>query len=194
MNVQATRPPPPIEFCHMGLACMDLPRMEDFYTRVLGLKVTDRGRNHNLDIVFLSRSPQHHHQIVLTSGRPTNIPPNKDNPIFGAVINQISFRAGSLADLRQMHDRVAAEKTGKIMCGNHGISWSVYFPDPEGNVLECFVDTGWYMTLPFMEPLDFAKSDEEIKASTDALCRSRPGFRPMREWQKSMAVATGAGA
>lgn len=187
------RPPPPIEFCHMGLACMDLPRMEDFYTRVLGLKVTDRGRNHNLDLVFLSRNPAHHHQIVLTSGRPRNIPPNTDNPIFGAVINQISFRLGSLADLRDMHDRVAAEKTGKMIPGNHGISWSVYFPDPEGNILECFVDTGWYMTLPFMEPLDFARSDAEITAHTEALCRGRPGFRPMADWQRSMQSSIAAG-
>jgi catechol-2,3-dioxygenase len=183
---------PRVQFSHMGLACTDLAAMVGFYERVLGLVVTDRGVNHNLDIVFMSRSPAEHHQIVLTSGKPATLPPNTRNPIFGPVINQISFRLESLADLKRMHRRVLAEKPAKLMIGNHGISWSVYFSDPEGNMIECFVDTDWYITLPFMEPLDLAKSDAEIQVHTEALCRARPGFRPMAEWRRSMSTAIAA--
>ena len=43
--------------------------MEDFYTRVLGLSVTDRATIRGADVVFLSRNPDEHHQIVLVSGR-----------------------------------------------------------------------------------------------------------------------------
>ena len=35
---------PTVSFSHFGLYVTDLARMEDFYTRVLGLLVSDRGK------------------------------------------------------------------------------------------------------------------------------------------------------
>ena len=60
---------PRMAFAHMGIYVTDVPRMEDFYTRVLGLSVTDRATIRGADVVFLSRNPDEHHQIVLVSGR-----------------------------------------------------------------------------------------------------------------------------
>jgi catechol 2,3-dioxygenase-like lactoylglutathione lyase family enzyme len=34
---------PEFSFSHMGMFATDLARMEDFYTRVLGFAVTDKG-------------------------------------------------------------------------------------------------------------------------------------------------------
>ena len=34
---------PTVSFSHVGIHVTDLARMEDFYTRVLGLLVSDRG-------------------------------------------------------------------------------------------------------------------------------------------------------
>jgi len=34
---------PSLSFSHVGLFVSDVPRMEDFYTRVMGFTVTDRG-------------------------------------------------------------------------------------------------------------------------------------------------------
>ena len=53
-------------------------------------------------LIFLSRDPHDHHQLVLVSGKPDNIPPNPFNAQFGSVINQISFRVGSLDSLRKL--------------------------------------------------------------------------------------------
>src|SRR3546814_1585510 len=71
------------------------------------------------------------------------MPGNTGNPMFGPCINQISFRMASIADLRDMHGRLKAAgyTDEQMLCGNHGIGWSIYFPDPEGNLLECFVDS-----------------------------------------------------
>ena len=52
-------------FSHFGLSVMDLPKMETFYTDFMGFTVTDRGGVAGLDVVFLSRDPLDHHQIVL---------------------------------------------------------------------------------------------------------------------------------
>lgn len=172
----------------MGLSVRDLPTMERFYTEMLGFSVTDRGQTAGLDIVFLSRDPLDHHQIVLATGRPAGIPPNTHNPVFGACINQISFRMPSLADLRDMYGRLKASgyEDTEMLLGNHGISWSIYVPDPEGNLLELFVDTDWYILQPFLIPLDFSKTDEEIIELTANLCRESAGFEPIGRWRERL--------
>jgi catechol 2,3-dioxygenase len=181
----ANKSPPNLMFSHMGLSVKDLPRMERFYTEVLGYTVTDRGQAAGMDVVFMSRDPLDHHQIVLATGRPEQMPLNTKNAAFGPCINQISFRMGSIADLRDMYHRLHGEgyKDSEMLLANHGISWSIYFPDPEGNLLELFVDTEWYILQPILEPLDFNQSDQEIHAHTEQLCRGREGFEPITQWR-----------
>ena len=55
-----------------------------------------------VQLVFLSRDPNEHHQIVLASGRPAEAQFN--------VINQISLRVPDLATLRELHGRVDEPK------------------------------------------------------------------------------------
>jgi catechol 2,3-dioxygenase len=60
---------PQMAFSHIGLYVTDMATMFSFYTGVLGFSVTDRARIRENDVVFLSRSPDEHHQIVLVPGR-----------------------------------------------------------------------------------------------------------------------------
>jgi len=141
-----------------------------------------------MQLVFLSRNPFDHHQIVLATGRPDELPANTANRQFGPSINQISFKMGSLADLRDMRERLLAEGQSNLFPANHGIAWSIYAHDPEGNNLEFFVDTEWYITQPFLIPLDFSKSDREIADGTQALCESSAGFEPYGAWRTRVAT------
>src|ERR1051325_11894082 len=97
---------PAFSFSHMGMFVADLARMRDFYTRVLGFTVTDAGAldtpRGRLQFVFLSRDPRDHHQIVLATGRPSELPFNP--------INQISFRMADFAGLREMYRRLVREE------------------------------------------------------------------------------------
>lgn len=179
---------PNLMFSHMGFAVKDLQKMEDFYTRLLGFSVTDRGEVLGMDLVFLSRDPMDHHQLVLVSGKPDNIPPNPFHPQFGSVINQISFRVGSLNGLRDLLALLEQNQVQSILVGNHGISWSIYCHDPDGNNLELFVDTDWYFPQPFLIPLDLSKSNEEIHAETAALSHAQPGYEPYADWRKRFAA------
>ena len=153
----------------------DLARMEDFYTRVLGFAVTDRGLLGSTSLVFLSRDPREHHQIVLASGRPA---PAGFNPI-----NQISFRMADFAGLREMHRRLGREAVRDLAPVSHGNALSVYFKDPEGNRIELFVDTPWYVQQPLRIPMDMELPDAEIWDWAEREARKQPGFRPVEEWR-----------
>lgn len=167
-------------FSHMELYVTDMAAMRAFYEGVLGFTVTDEGGlGGERRLLFLSRDPGEHHQLVFSTGRPAE-------PGF-SVLNHISFRVENLVALREVWRRVSAAPHGPVEQVTHGISWSVYFRDPEGNRVECFVDTPWYTPQPCREPIDFARSDAEILQETEALCRERPGFRPRAEWQAELA-------
>ncbi len=183
MTAAAKKSPPNLMFSHFGLSVKDIGKMEKFYTDGLGFTVTDRGEAAGMQLVFISRDPYDHHQIVLATGRPDNIPPNTAHPQFGPSINQISFRVGSLAELKALRERLEAEGGSDFFPANHGIAWSIYAHDPEGNNLEFFVDSDWYVKQPFLIPLDLSKSDAEIIAETKTLCESSQGYTSNEEWR-----------
>lgn len=181
---------PKIQFSHFGINVRDLDRMEDFYTKVVGFTVTDRGTVDSLGIslVFMSMDPMEHHQFVICTGDPDDLGSNSKGAFFAGPINQLSFRLESLDDLRIMYNRLAEQADPeKLLVGTHGIAWSVYAHDPEGNTLEFFVDTPWFIDQPFLEPFDLSKSDDQIISETEALCREAPGFQPYGSWRDGLA-------
>ncbi|MDB5579234.1 MAG: hypothetical protein JWR80_4410 [Bradyrhizobium sp.] len=183
----AKRQAPNLKFSHMGISVCDLPRMEQFYTDILGFTATDRGEIPGMELVFLSRDPMDHHQIVLATGRPERLPENTANSQFGPSINQISFKMGSLADMRDLIGKLEEGGATRIFPANHGIAWSIYAHDPEGNNLEFYVDSEWYISQPFLIPLDFAKSDQEIYDQTRTMCEESAGFEPFADWRDRVA-------
>jgi catechol-2,3-dioxygenase len=171
----------PAVLSHFGIHVTDLERMQDFYTRVLGLLVMDKGTvPGGGTLVFLSRDPDQHHQLVLVAGRPPGVEYN--------IVNQISFKLPTLADLKRMHARLREEGIKEFRIVTHGNAWSVYFPDPEGNRDELFVDTPWHTPQPFAAPFDIEAPDETIYKETEALCRNRPGFMSRAEWRKAQVA------
>lgn len=180
---------PNLIFSHLGISVRDLPKMVNFYEEVLGYTVTDKGSVAGLDVVFMSRDPEDHHQIALATGRPASLPENELNSAFGPSINQISFRMGTLSDLRSLRERLNRHGVidSQMIFGNHGISWSIYAPDPEGNILEFFVDSEWYIAQPQLEPIDFSKSDAEIYEETRARCLGDPSYMPAEEWRQNIS-------
>ena len=169
---------PSIAFAHVGLYVRDLERMERFYTGFLGFIATDRGNLGAVRLVFLSRDPREHHQVVLVTGRPENLD--------FSVLNQISLRVPDLAALRYFHVHAAAHGGRDVQPVTHGNAISVYVRDPEGNRIELYIDTPWYVTQPFRVLIDLTKSDEAVWKEVETLARSLPGFRPAEEWRKEM--------
>ncbi len=180
-------PMPPLRMSHVGIYVYDMDKMLAFYTGVMGLTETDRGMVRGSPIVFTSSDPLEHHQIALIAGRPETL---EFNPI-----NQISFRMETVEILQAMWRRVKdAPGVSDMRPVDHGNAWSVYFRDPEGNRLELFCDTEFYVSQPCLEPLDLSLPAEEIRAKSEAFCRTAPGFRPIAEYRAELAAKMGRGA
>ena len=158
---------------HVGLYVNDLATMKDFYTRVLGFVVSDAAPDGR--ITFLSRNPSDHHQVVLVPGRKTDL----ETP----MVQQISFNVSRLADVQRAFRKVRAAGCQSIRPVSHGNAWSVYFHDPEGNRIEMFCDTPWYVPQPLGFKIDLDKSEDELFRETEAYCRDREGFKPIEEWR-----------
>lgn len=167
---------------HVTLAVRDLDAMVAFYTDVLGFTLTDRGEPvpDAGEMAFLSQDPGAHHQIVLVE---TPEPP----PRAFLLADHLAFRTGTLDDLRALGDRLAAAAVDTVIPVSHGNAWSLYFTDPEGNGLECFVDSPFHVAQPYGGALDLSATDAEIEAATRAEIESRPGFQAVEDWRAALA-------
>jgi catechol-2,3-dioxygenase len=126
---------------HVGLYCRDLPKMVDFYTRVLGFLVSDVNEK---GMTFL-RFGADHHSFVLAK-----MPEADAKQGAGAtVLQQIAMEVGSLDALKRIRRHLAAQGVtlkGKIKHEGPGNDYTFDFEDPEGNRLQFFSDMdriGW---------------------------------------------------
>ena len=174
---------PEAQLAHVGYYVRDLEKMVAFYKRVFGLVVTDQGvstRPGSPTMAFLSRNPDEHHQIALATGRGAEAP---------TTINQISFRVAELEDVRTWYLRLVELGIENIDARNHGNAWSLYFLDPEGNRLEVYTPTDWYVSQPFGQTFDPRKSSAELRAETAAMVARDPTHCAMSDWSAKVAAS-----
>lgn len=160
---------------HFGVFCRDIDSMAAFYRTVFDMVETDRGKGITfpMTIVFLSARPDQHHQLALASGRAADAP---------STVMQLSFKVQAIDHLREARRRALEHGAKRLRGLNHGNALSIYFDDPEDNLVEVYLDTPWYVTQPHGDPLDLEQSDAEIWAQTERACRADPTFMPVAEW------------
>lgn len=166
-----------LSLSHSTIAVRDLDAVLDFYCGVLGFVVTDRGPvGDGSEMAFVSQDPGEHHQLVFVAGMP--------QPEHQFVMaDHLAFRTGTLDDLRAIGARLDAAGIEGVIPIDHGNAWSLYFTDPEGNGLECFVDSPFHVSQPFADQLDLAADDATVEARTRARVGDTDGFQPLAEWQ-----------
>jgi catechol-2,3-dioxygenase len=173
-----------LAFSHVGFFVHDLEKMVNFYTRIIGLVVSDREvREDGSEIAFMTGDPREHHQVVFCTGRPEKLQYN--------MVQQISFRAPSLGALRDTYKKLTKEPIEELGPVTHGNAISCYFRDPEGNRLEVFIDMPWHVPQPFRIPLEMSKSDEELLTFVEQSIKGTPGFVSRAEWTAEIAAKLG---
>jgi len=182
MSEKSTRPR--LTLGHSTLAARDMDRLIAFYCDVLGFHVTNRGPVGEAELAFLSQDPAFHHQIAMVAGVPT-----PDRSLH--LVDHLAFRTGTLDDLRQLRATLIEAGVEDITPICHGNAWSLYFNDPEGNGVECYVDSPFHVAQPLGKDFDLDKSDAEIAQATREQFGTEPEFRPLAEWQQEFAKRLG---
>src|SRR5271166_808574 len=163
------------QLSHCGVYARDIDAMVAFYTKTIGLVVSDRGiSSRGGELAFMTAAPWHHHQLVVVSGRA---------PQGVSTVNQLSFKVGDLDELKATHRRVRDAGVTEIRQTSHGNALSIYFPDPEGNMVEIYMDTPWYVPQPHSVSVDLSLPNDEIMAQTEKHCRETSGFMPIKDWR-----------
>ena len=67
---------------------------------------------------------------------------------------------------------------------NHGGSWSLYVPDPEGNTIELFVRTDWYVPPHATTGLDLSQPEALILQQTELMAKDTPGSKTWDVWRQ----------
>lgn len=162
---------------HFGLYVTDLEKMVRFYTEAFGLRMTDSGEGVSFPgrLVFLSATPEQHHQLVLASGRPADAR-------FSTVM-QLSFAVPDLQCMRDIRVRAQALGATDARAVSHGVSLSLYMHDPEGNTVEVYHDLPHYVSQPLAVPIDLDRPDDVLLQEAEALCRSQASFRSRAQWE-----------
>ncbi len=137
---------------HVGIPVTDIERSREFYRDVVGLTITDEDLDRGM--VFMSARPQEeHHEFVLMRGRED-----------GKIVQQISFRCPSLADVKAYHRLFLEQEVPINRIVTHGNAISIYFADPDGNQVEVYYTNPAYLSWrqPFSRPIDLTRPDDEI--------------------------------
>ena len=118
---------------HVHLKVSDLERALQFYTGVLGFKITQR---YGAQAAFVSAGDYHHHIGLNTWTRKGGArPPTGTTGLFHVAILYPTRRALAEALLRLISAGVALEGAS-----DHGVSEALYLSDPDGNGLELYRD------------------------------------------------------
>jgi catechol 2,3-dioxygenase len=99
-------------------------------------------------------------------------------------VNQLSLRISNLNELRRMEYILDNNPyIGQTRKTCHGNSFSIYFPDPEGNIVELAVESAWYVPAPHGTKMDLSWSDEQLISWAENRCRNTPGFMMRSDWK-----------
>ena len=119
---------------HVVLKVRDLERSAHFYRDVLGLKEVARYEG---QMAFFSAGEKHHDLAIMALGPRAPLP----NP-SAVGLYHVAFKVGdSLEELRAAKARLEELGVEILGASDHQVSQSLYISDPDGNMVELYVDT-----------------------------------------------------
>jgi catechol 2,3-dioxygenase-like lactoylglutathione lyase family enzyme len=157
---------------HTGFWVDDLETMRDFYSRVLGLTVTDEDEERGI-VFFSSRPDEEHHEFVLQRGRTA--------PAGAKLTHQVSWRVDSLESIIGFHHRFRAEGIKVQQEVTHGNAIGIYFFDPEGNRNEVYLRLERDVRQPFRKTIDLDQAPADVLAEAERLLtEGGPAYQPVQ--------------
>ncbi|HYB70143.1 MAG TPA: VOC family protein [Candidatus Bathyarchaeia archaeon] len=149
---------------HVLLRVRDLDRSRRFYTAVLGFEVMEQDPEHGGLFMAL---PGHAHTLDLF---PVADPAAARPPMAGGLgVQHVAFQVESEAALRDAYFSLAESGVTIVRAVDHVSQKSIYFHDPDGNLLEI------YHELPnAREMFQQGRSDRDTPLVFEAAQRGEP--------------------
>lgn len=118
---------------HLVLRVKDLERSKKFFTEVMGLPlVGDNGRG----MLFFSPDfDANHHVLAIRQAEEGARMPEPEQHVG---MEHVAYELGSFADLQEAYRIFKANDVKFRQIVFHGITKSIYFYDPDGNMLEVY--------------------------------------------------------
>lgn len=174
---------------HVGLTVRDVDRTIDFYTRYLGMRLTEKfsyrgatlGHGVAVDEGAFLRCDSTHHELSIFRMREDILPANApDAPRFGFGLHHIAFELPSPEALLALLATMREGGVEIVNCrkGGPGNQPRFYARDPDGNLLEFYwgIDTiGWqgvprpYDPIEEIDLMNFDFGAYEVKRERDAV-------------------------
>jgi catechol 2,3-dioxygenase-like lactoylglutathione lyase family enzyme len=181
----------PVKLAHVVLWSKEVPRMRDWYVKVLDARVV----HETPGTVFLTYDEEHHRlalidpeaaasalteatgsaDTLVRTGRsaPAEAPAHESPPTPERGLAHIAFTYGSLEDVLDTYERLKLDGDVPLLAVNHGPSTSMYYADPDGNQVELQVDN--FATaeegMAFMESESFARNPVGVPFDPDAFVK-----------------------
>jgi catechol 2,3-dioxygenase len=140
---------------HVVLKVNDLDRSLPFYVDVLGLREVARRDFGEGTMVFLSTGNSHHDLALVEVG---------EGAVGTGGLHHVALKVGdSLDTLADVKKHLEAHAVTVHMVLDHRVSQGIYVSDPDGNLLELYVDA---------DPAIW-QGDPSLVANSDALTLER---------------------
>jgi len=156
----------PIKFAHIVLKTTQYPEMLSWWTDFLEADI-----RHGSDFIsFLSYDDEHHRLAIV------HLPHlhERDNKAVG--VEHFAFTYASLDDLFAHYERLKAKGLMPYWTINHGMNFSAYYRDPDGNQVEAQIDCmSVNDAVSFMASEVFAANPIGIEVDFEALIARRRG-------------------
>lgn len=123
---------------HVLVAVHDLARSRDFYTRVLGFKILEEDPDHGGLFLTIGEGTHVIDLVALPASPPPSLPRSfaQIKPSLG--FGHVAFPVDSAADLRRAYFELMDNDVAVLGAVDHESQESIYFCDPDGNVLEIY--------------------------------------------------------
>jgi catechol-2,3-dioxygenase len=131
---------PPI-LSHLVVNTSNYEEMKKWYLDVLEAEIGAETSNHSA--CFL-RTDENNHRFAMFNVAKTDestslVPPGFDGPAV-ARVNHFAFGHPTLADLFEAYERLLGSSISPAGCFNYGPTVSIYYQDPDKNIVELFYD------------------------------------------------------
>lgn len=120
----------PTSLAHVVLRTARFQELIDFWTIFLGATITHKG-----DSLAFLRYDEEHHRIAIIA-----VPGTYPRAGNTAGLHHVAFSFDTLADLLQAYKQRKALGILPKWSVNHGPTSSIYYQDPDGNLIETQVD------------------------------------------------------